>query len=78
MSIPLGARATGDGFGAGEGDVEDVGGFVPVVAVHAGAEAGSGEREGGFADQRSGAVGSVGVAPNAVDLKVGVSGGFLR
>lgn len=76
MGVPLGAGATGDGFGAGEGDVEDIGGFVPVVAVHAGAEAGCGERKGGFADQRSGPIGSVGVAPYAVDLKVGLVGGF--
>lgn len=69
LRVPLGAGAAGDSVGACEGDVEDVGGFVAVVAVHAGAEAGGGEREGGFAHQRSAAIGSVGVAPYAVDLR---------
>lgn len=69
LRVPLGSRATGDGVGAGEGDVEHVGGFVPVIAVHAGAEAGGGERDGGFANKRSAAIGSVGVAPYAVDLE---------
>ena len=56
-------------MGAGEGDVEHVGGFVPVIAIYASAEAGGGERDGGFANERSAAISSIGVAPYAVDLE---------
>ena len=68
LRVSLGSCATRNLTRAGEGDVEHVSGFVPIVAVDAGAIAGGGERKGGFPHQRSATIGSVGVTPYTVDL----------
>lgn len=69
LRVPFGSFATGNGARAFEGNVEHVGGFVPVVAIDAGAKAGGGERKRGFPHQRSAAIGSVGVTPYTVYLR---------
>lgn len=68
LRVPLGTAGSGNSVLAGERNIEDVVLVVAVVAVHAGAVAGSGEGDGGLADHGQRAVVTVSIGPHTVEL----------
>jgi len=68
FGVPVGAICAGNSVVAGESEVKHVGLVVAVVACHAGAEAGRGQRDGCLTHHGLVPVITVFVSPDSVDL----------